>query len=275
MFKNKSVEIGPFLQNVPIGWYQTKFFALSENGDDEETSRLVMVFENEKENYIQFLDHLSKVDLTDYEETTIESKLNDLDKWSQKYFNPDNSLTDDLRNNLFYITSHMSQQKEKPKFFPFEERKYHDMDEIARQNMNLKLFEVDPKLKTEFENKYRYWSVIYPNFESFRQQFFACVQRLQDLKFDDIDVISNSKKGYEDLEQSIKDNIKMKYPNCLCCGENNKILLEIDHINPRYFGGKILQKIFKHYADIVILLKCSRSGFQITCFSFKNSSENF
>ena len=83
----------------------------------------------------------------------------------------------------------MGQQNEKPKFFPFEERKYHDMDEIARQYMNLKLFEIDPKLKTEFERKDRYWRVIYPNFESFRQQFFACVQRLQDLKSENVDVI--------------------------------------------------------------------------------------
>ena len=31
--------------------------------------------------------------------------------------------------------------------------------------------------------------------------------------------------------------IKDKYPNCLCCDEENKILLEVDHINPSYFGG--------------------------------------
>ena len=57
MFNNKSKEIGPFLQNVPIGWYRTKFFVISKNEydeDNEETSRLVMVFDDEKENYHNF-----------------------------------------------------------------------------------------------------------------------------------------------------------------------------------------------------------------------------
>ena len=208
MFNNKSMEIGPFLQNVPIGWYQTKFFALSDDNEDyEETSRLVMVFDNEKESYEQLMDYLAKIDLADYEneETTIESKSEEITKWSEKYFNPENSIADDLENNLFYIASHMGQLKEKPKFFNFEERKYHDMDEIARQYMNLKLFEVDPKLKTEFERDDRYWRVIYPNFESFRQQFFACVQRLQDLKIDDIHVIDGFNPENNGLDQSIKD----------------------------------------------------------------------
>ncbi len=239
MFNNQSMEIGPFLKNVPIGWYQTTFFALSENEDYEETSRLVMVFDNEKNSYEQFIDYLGNVDLFDYEneDTTIESKTEEINRWSQEYFNPEKLITDDLKNNLFYIASHMGQSKEKPKFFEFEERKYHDMDEIARQYMNLKLFEVDPKLKTEFDRKDRYWRIIYPNFESFRQQFFACVQRLQDLKIDTGNVFEGYSKVIDDLDP-LKKEIIEKYPACLSCGETNKKLLEVDHINPRYFGGK-------------------------------------
>lgn len=242
MFNNRSIEVGPFLQNVPTGWYQTIFYALSPNGDYEETNRLVLVFENDKDNYKQFLDHLLTVNLSKYEETTIKDQSHDLQNWSQEYFDNDDTLTDELENNLFYMASHVSQRKEKPLFFTFEARKYHDMDEIARQNMNLKLFEVDPKLKAEFERKDRYWRVIYPNFESFRQQFFACVQRLQDLVDgglinDTGDVVIRGDNGFDDLEQSIKEKVKDKYPNCLCCDESNSKLLEVDHINPRYFGG--------------------------------------
>lgn len=240
MFNNQSMEIGPFLKNVPIGWYQTNFFALSEdNKDYEETSRLVMVFDNEKNDYEQFIDYLGNVNLSEYEneETTIESRTAELSKWSQEYFDPENSITDDLESNLFYIASHIGQLKEKPKFFEFEERKYHDMDEIARQYMNLKLFEVDPKLKNEFSRKDRYWRVIYPNFESFRQQFFACVQRLQDLK-PEVNGVYEGFANDSGVLNPLRNEVIKRYPKCLSCGETNKKLLEVDHINPRYLGGK-------------------------------------
>ena len=253
MFNNNSKEIGPFLQNVPLGWYQTKFFTTSINEYDEnneETSRLVMVFDNQNENYKKFIEYLTKIDLSDYEETTIESKFDELNIWSQEYFNSSKPITDDLKNNLFYIASHMGQQNEKPKFFPFEERNLHDLDEIARQYMNFQLFEVDPKLKTEFHREDRYWRVIYPNFESFRQQFFACIQRLQDLKSGIIDVFGKGSIIDDGLDITIQSEIKKKYPYCLSCGETNKKLLEVDHINPRYFGGdnssENLQTLCRH-----------------------------
>jgi superfamily II DNA or RNA helicase/5-methylcytosine-specific restriction endonuclease McrA len=239
MFNNQSREIGPFLKNVPIGWYQTKFYALTKDNDYDETNRLVMVFDNEKEEYEHFMDYLSNIDLSDYqnEEITLDSQVEELNEWSKEYFNPEKSVND-LNNNLFYIASHIGQSEEKPQFFPFEDRKFHDMDDIARQYMNIKLFEVDYKLKVEFERKDRYWRVIYPNFESFRQQFFACVQRLQDLTGDvDTDIINGYEPGNGEIEDYIKKAIKKKYPNCLSCGESNKRLLEVDHINPRYFGG--------------------------------------
>ena len=241
MFNNKSKEIEPFLQNVPLGWYRTKFFTTSKNEydeNDEETTRLVMVFDDQKEKYHQFIEYLDKIDLSDYEETTIDDKFEELNIWSQEYFNTSKPITDDLKNNLFYIASHMGQQSEKPKFFPFDERKHHDMDEIARQYMNFQLFEIDPKLKTEFHRDDRYWNVIYPNFESFRQQFFACVQRLQDLKTGIVDVFGKGNSIDDGLDFTLRSEIKKKYPICLSCGESNKKLLEVDHVNPRYFGGE-------------------------------------
>ena len=32
--------------------------------------------------------------------------------------------------------------------------------------------------------------------------------------------------------------MKEKYPKCLGCGEERKQILDIDHVNPRYMGGK-------------------------------------
>nr|WP_054858961.1 HNH endonuclease [Methanobacterium formicicum] len=37
---------------------------------------------------------------------------------------------------------------------------------------------------------------------------------------------------------SKKSKVKKKYPICLCCGEDHKQILEVDHVNPRYMGGK-------------------------------------
>lgn len=243
MFKNQNIEIGPFLRNVPLGWYQTKFYAYNDNKDYEETSRLVMVFEDDKENYENFMNYLKKIDLSEYknEKTTIYSKIEEINQWLGNYFNPADSIVENLKSNLFYIASHIGQNDDKPKFFPFEERKYHDMDKIAREYMNqsksLGFFEINERLKEEFNRKDRYWSTIYVNYPQFKNQFDACINRLLELKQEIIEKPYNGHNNSSDLDENSKRLIKEKYPNCLCCDEENKILLEIDHINPRYFGG--------------------------------------
>lgn len=40
------------------------------------------------------------------------------------------------------------------------------------------------------------------------------------------------------LDETKKYQIKKKYPECLGCGEEKKMLLEVDHIKPKYFGGE-------------------------------------
>ena len=71
--------------------------------------------------------------------------------------------------------------KEKPKFFPFEERDAHDMDKLARKLYGIKCIEVDKTLYNEYIRKDRYWDTIYPSYELFKQQYDACVNRI--LKF--------------------------------------------------------------------------------------------
>ncbi|AEG17855.1 DEAD/DEAH box helicase family protein [Methanobacterium paludis] len=242
MFQNKGLEIGPFLKNMPLGWYQTKFYTLSKNEDDYiEVNRLVMVFENEKESYEKFMDHLESLDLSDFEseEINVESKSDVLNEWVETFLDPENSYDDGLENNIFNIVCHIAQGKEKPPFFEFEDRKNHDMDQLARKYRSIQLFEVNDKLKLEFEREDRYWDTIYPNYDSFINQFYACVRRLNELTDgmpDDVYVNGESKNN--ELDNETKIEVKKRYPNCLSCGEKNKMLLEVDHVNPRYFGGK-------------------------------------
>ncbi|MCE7698572.1 MAG: HNH endonuclease, partial [Methanobacterium paludis] len=242
MFENKGIEIGSFLKNVPLGWYQTKFYVLSQNGDDyEETNRLVMVFEDEKEGYNKFMNHLESIDISDFEseENSFDSKSQILSEWTEEFFNLENSWDGNLKTNLFNIACHIAQRKEKPPFFEFKERKNHDMDQIARENMNIPLSKINTLLKEEFERKDRYWNTIYPNFKSFRRQFYSCVQRLTDLENEKVNGIYKGKESPETkLDNEIRDKILGEYPYCLSCGEKDKKLLEIDHVNPRYFGGK-------------------------------------
>lgn len=245
MFKNQNIEIGPFLKNVPLGWYQTQFYALSEDNENyEETSRLVMVFEDDDKDYIQFMDYLEKIDLSDYEndETTINSKKDELNQWLRDFFHVEDSLVENLKNNLFYIASHMGQLKERPQFFEFEDRKNYDMDLIARRYMDLSktlsLPEINNLLKEEFSRTDRYWNIIYVNYPQFKQQFDACVNRLLELVDETPEDVykGKSSKG-DDLDDETKRIVKKKYPDCLCCGEEKKMLLEVDHINSKYFGG--------------------------------------
>ena len=68
-----------------------------------------------KIDYEQFMDYLENIDLSDYEneETTIDSKLDEIDQWSEDYFNVEDSIVDNLKNNIFYIACHMGQSKRK------------------------------------------------------------------------------------------------------------------------------------------------------------------
>ena len=197
MYKNDNIEFEPFLKSVPIGWYQTNFFALtnpdehSDNKDSEEkddytpVSRLLMVFENEKDSYEMLMDELKKTDIEQFaeEEVIIDEHIELVQKWQDKFFEEKEAIGVDFNENIFYVACHMAQNfKEKPKFFLFKEREFHDMDIIAKDYMELNYYEADDRLRFEYNRKDRYWKTIYPNYELFKQQYDACVNRILNIK---------------------------------------------------------------------------------------------
>lgn len=252
MHQHNNMELDPFLKSIPVGWYQTNFYALTDSNGEEETeeedyapiSRLLMVFDEEKDKYEELMDDLETIDLSDYEEEDVklEDKEEQLNNWYNQFFYESESIGFDLKINIFNIASHMAQNsKERPKFFLFKERDYHDMDYIANEYMELNAYEADIRLREEFTRTDRYWKTIYPHYDLFKQQFDACVNRILSIRRekDKIDkVFKTQPKPADTPEKEVKDRIKeLDNYQCLCCGEDRKYLLEVDHINPKYFGG--------------------------------------
>ena len=241
MFERNNIEIGPFLKSIPIGWYKTNFYSLSKGQDDyTEVNRLVLVFDEEKDRYDKLMDRFNSVNLFAYEEEEIriEDHENEIERWSEEFFHNVDSIGD-IENNIFYIACHMAQNdKEKPKFFPFEERDLHDMDALARKYMEYTYIEADSALRHEYTRNDRYWNTIYPSYDLFKQQYDACVNRILNLgKYKLSPAFTSPTKPVHGPSDDIKRKVKEKYPICLCCGDDRKQLLEVDHVNPRYMGG--------------------------------------
>ena len=249
MYEGNYIELGPFLKSVPIGWYLTKFQTLPNDGDDGEdneddynlVTRMAIVFEDEKEGYEHLIERFESYDLSSYadEEVKFEDSLDAIHALSDQYFK-DIEKIGDIENNIFYIACHMAQEdKEKPMFFPFEERDLHDIDSLARKFMEFNAIEADQKLNQEYNRKNRYWNTIYPSYKLFKQQYDACVNRLLNLRRHKLSpAFKTPTHPRHGPSNEIKIRVKKKYPKCLCCGEERKQLLEVDHINPRFMGGK-------------------------------------
>jgi hypothetical protein len=148
--------------------------------------------------------------------------------------------------NLFDIARHMAQNDNKPPtFFPYEERKSHNLDAIAEQFITEGLGRVqeDNALRIQYARKDRSWQVIYYTYNLFKSQYDACVNRVLDAKslgktaalhrptFETPELIKDREPS-----EKLKNQIKNRDGNaCLCCGYRR--YLQVDHIAASYFGG--------------------------------------
>lgn len=244
MYDKNGIETGPFLKSIPVGWYQSSFYALAEGSDDYElVNRLLLVFENEKEAYENLMDKFEKTDISDFkdEEINFDDYSELIENWSEEFFLENDLATGDIMNNIFYLACHMAQNfKERPPFFQFKEREEHDMDSIAKKVINLSVIDADTRLREEFERDDRFWKTIYPNYQLFKQQFDACVNRILNIQEEKhkIESTYTSKKPNKGPDKELRDKIRNRDNHlCLCCGEDREYLLDVDHVNPRYFGG--------------------------------------
>ena len=111
--------------------------------DVEPVGRLVMVFEDEKPAFERFINALKNEDLGLFEEDSV--RLADVrervDEWHEEFFSEvDVRIGGGLIEDLFSIARHMARnEKQVPKFFPFDVRDHHDLDAVAQDHLDQSL----------------------------------------------------------------------------------------------------------------------------------------
>ncbi len=268
-----NVTPGPFLSLMPIGWYRVEFEVLAEGSEDTELVRqLVMVFENEKENYEKFIQQLMLATPEQFisEKIDLLSCQPYLETWQNQFFSKTIAKTD-LPLNLLYIARHIAQSEgEPPVFFLFGDRDNHNLDKAAQKfsfEDNLGAIALNQTLMTEYNRADRYWKAIYYNYQLFKSQYDACVNRLLDIHLHGSETVHHikviqSSDEIQDREPSeeVKDQVKARDGNrCLCCGETKKRLLQIDHIAPSYYGGNNLPDNLQTLCRICNLAKSTNT----------------
>jgi hypothetical protein len=248
MDRGINVTPGPFLSLMPKGWYHVAYEAQVEGTDEiEPTARAVIVYDNEHTAFEKYIAAIRKASSAAFESE--DAKLceveDQLREWHTKFF----SKTGDhvggeaaQVQNLFDIARHMAQNdKQPPRFFPYEERESHNLDADAEQFIRADLgpVKVDGALRTEYVRRDRSWQVIYYTYNLFKSQYDACENRI-------LNVITGEKPGppfdspepikEREPSEKLKSQIKDRDGDaCLCCGYRRH--LQVDHIAASYFGG--------------------------------------
>ncbi|MDQ3010734.1 MAG: HNH endonuclease, partial [Acidobacteriota bacterium] len=246
MDTGQNITTGPFLSFLPVGWYRVEFETRVAGSDDLEDIRtMVMVFENERETYQQFMGFLREMDLATFEapEANFNQQIEELTAWRQKFFADFGERSEsDLLTNLFHIARHMAQNQTVPDFFLFEEREQHDLDRVARQIIEADLgpLRKNQALETEYSRTDCYWNVIYPNYLLFKSQYDACENHcvLGDVIPQQVPSPSHPELRVErEPSDDLKEQVKARDGyRCLCCGEISRRSLQIDHVSPAYLG---------------------------------------
>lgn len=255
----------PFLTLLPVGWYVVNFDAavqprrpadeelhpedaraVSENeeaSDNVETVRqLIPVYSQDEAAYARMFRELDQVKLEDFGDIELgEDAQQNIRGWVRAYFPAGDRLTH-LQEDVQSVVRHRALNGSWPRFTPFEARDAHDIDRLAQRiafDEQLNRVAENEALHREFEDEDRLWNAMYRNYDQFKRQYDASVNRLlflrehpeikpsigvQDDVFLDAEVTAEVKKA-----------IRKRDKVCLCCG--SKARLQVDHIRSRYVGG--------------------------------------
>jgi ATP-dependent helicase IRC3 len=261
-----NVNPAPYKAFLPIGWYRLEYYAQVEGTDDiEPVGQLVMVYEDEKPSFERFIEALKNEKLESFEEDSV--RLADVkecvDKWHEKFFSDINArVGGGLVEDLFRVARHMGQnEKQIPKFFPFDVRDQHDLDAIAQDHLAQKLDDRSKAaaLKGEYTRQDRYWRILYYIYPLFKSHYNACIDRILDADEhgNDPDVhrpsFINNPEVVPVVEppEELKERVKSRdHFRCLCCGYGKqRPQLQVDHISPSYHGGN------NHFDNLQTLCK--------------------
>lgn len=248
MYTGRGIALAPFRTMLPLGWYRVEFVTTVDNTDQTTLARqLVLVFEHEKAHYEAFLAALTTSELEPFkkEDTTLDQTRAVLEIWQEKFFpEPDQHAGAELSADLFNLARHMAQSHmTRPTFFPFIERETHDVDGLAKQYEELNTAKLTQVLDIEYKRPDRFWSSLYQNLALFRQQVQAVQNRLVDAAQHGADpatyhppVESPTLRPAVELSEATKRAVIDRDQRCLCCGEDARRRLQVDHILPTYLG---------------------------------------
>ena len=276
-----NINATPYRSFLPLGWFLVEFDAQVEGTDDIEPARLlILVYEHHKQHFDKFIEALKHEKLHDFEESSVQFEIlrPRLEEWDGRFFSEaEHRIGLSLVNDLFSIVRHMAQNdKDEPKFFPFDARLQHDLDAVADTFIKTGLapIAIRQSLRGEFNRRDRFWSSIYPSFQRFLDHYHACENRIIEVLEHKSDPYSYLPKNYvtpepvPDREPSdeLKEQVKSRdHYRCLCCGCDVKRLLEVDHIAPSYVGGK------NHLDNLQTLCKICNQAKKTDRIDFRNN----
>lgn len=243
MYRSINANPEKYKSLLPLGWYRVEYAAGHADSEEIELlQRLIMVFDNEADNYKKLIDYLLHPCPSDFEDESIqfEQAKEIIEPWRETFFpQVDEHFGSNLLQDIFSIARHIAQREEPPKFFKFEERDLHDLDKIAEDLIeeNLGQREENERVRLEYDKDDRYWKVFYPKFDDFKHHYNGCKERiLNPPKYTSIVIIDKEEPGDEEPPEDVKAKVKERDGwKCLCCGHRRR--LQVDHIKPKNDGG--------------------------------------
>ncbi|WP_339095558.1 DEAD/DEAH box helicase family protein [Deinococcus sp. VB343] len=251
----------PFLTLLPVGWYVVNYDAAVQpkpqgdsleekavqeseaaNDDVEVVSQLIPVFSQDQAAYMRLFHDLEKADLSDFDDIQLGAGAEEkVRTWVQTFFTSGERLTR-LQEDVQSVIRHRALHGSWPKFTPFEARKDHDIDALAERlafQEQLSRVAENTALRAEFESAERLWNTLYRNYDQFKRQYDASVNRLLYLKeHPEATPDFGETQGVflpDEVPQKVKNAVRRRDRVCLCCG--SKTGLQVDHIRSRYAGG--------------------------------------
>lgn len=257
-----------FIERIPIGLYSFEILK-SEQNDELEKNCEILVYDNIKQAYFDFINELdyffSINNLNDIEELN-EHKLQELSKKVEyEYFDGYDTLIGYRIEDIKDILKYYSLYENIPAFIKFEERDKFDIKKIAKEIINRDFGEKskDEHLRIIWENDGPHWKAFcgYSSFEYFSYEVYLSIRKeynpdyykrtiskpedikeLRELeKLTMSELHENSPKHWRELKNKIYEMSKDEngFYTCAISGEksNKKNKFQIDHIKPMSKGG--------------------------------------
>lgn len=243
----------PYLSYIPVGWYMTDITVSLENDNSSSQEEMqnfieyITIYEHTKEKFERFINEKFG-EIPDgwsderLDERSIEPKIAE---WRDEYFDlQSDQLTGNILRDLVRISRHIAKNKTIPEYHPFEEREIYDLDKLVIDLMPKNENERYLKLMSLFDQEGSLWKFFYKDFRKFVVAFELAKMRIlldgmggcgsNEKTVDDDEIIDTVLTDAERIQIKKRDGY-----TCQCCFRTGRgVILEIDHIIPKFQGGQ-------------------------------------